>query len=76
MAAPNRLKEKADSLGKSIEQMLIDAYEEHGSLPRAAIALDFAPNTIHEWNKKRGLKFERKLTVRLVPVEKNDRQSA
>jgi hypothetical protein len=75
MAAPNRLKETADALGLSLEEMLCAAYEQHGSLPRAAIALGFAPNTIHEWNKKRGLKFERELTVRLVPVNKSRRSA-
>jgi transcriptional regulator with GAF, ATPase, and Fis domain len=76
MAAPNKLKEKAESLNKTIQQMLIDAIEEHGNLTRAAIALGFAPATIHEWNKKRGLKIERTITVRLVPVQKNGRRSA
>jgi hypothetical protein len=76
MAAPNRLQEMADSLGISIEQMLCEAYEKHGSLPRAAIALGFAQNTIHEWNKKRGLRFHREISVRLVPVDKSGRRSA
>jgi hypothetical protein len=70
MAPPSKLQAKADSMGKTIEQMLIDAVKEHGSIYRAAIALDFAPNTVHDWKKKRGLDFVRTIEVRLVPAIK------
>jgi transposase-like protein len=63
MARTGNIESIAKERGETTEQVVTGAIEKHGSILRAAMALEVAPNTLRYWLEKHGLRVEQKTTV-------------
>jgi hypothetical protein len=56
MATPFKLREIEKQYGESLGTLIPRMIEEHGSVFKAAIALEVYPNTIYNWQKQQARK--------------------
>lgn len=68
---PGKLKVLAKAQGVTVRKLLLDALKKHGSIFRAAVALDVNPNSIQYWMTRNNYRIEKRLT--LVKVAKTNK---
>jgi transposase-like protein len=64
MARTGNIEAIAHERGVSTEELVTAAIEKHGSILRAAMALEVAPNTIRYWLNKHNLEVTQRPVIR------------